>query len=362
MSLWESGEIITKDKLNLKTVYIGSSPPTNPVDGMVWVDTSSTPYLIKVYRNGSWDSARGAPTDRVTAPPAEASDYQTPSSASASSQLNGSLSQPYYSYGWSLYGSGTNRAGEKVLANNIGGKIVRRVVFAVTKYVSPTGTAYARVRRADTDQVVYELGSFDVSSFQGDFIAFEGEWSMPSGVDLRFLIEYSGGDENNNIRLLYSDYNVAFGVFSTYVTSWTDYSQYDAYIQIDFAGAANDAKDDNTNTWWSPNPPNEANAWLRFDLGSTLTGVAGCRIYWHSDANYRPQAYKIQASADGSNWDDVYVATTQPPAGWVEYSWQPRNQTRYIRILITQPSTSGTRICEFDYYQSSIWRHGHRGD
>jgi hypothetical protein len=86
--LWESGEIISVDKLNLKSLYIGSSPPQNPVDGMVWVDTSSTPFLVKVYRGGVWDIARGASTDKVTAPPASASDYQTPTAASASSELS----------------------------------------------------------------------------------------------------------------------------------------------------------------------------------------------------------------------------------------------------------------------------------
>ncbi|MFN3621936.1 MAG: discoidin domain-containing protein, partial [Nitrososphaerales archaeon] len=90
--------------------------------------------------------------------------------------------------------------------------------------------------------------------------------------------------------------------------------------------------------------------------------VAGCRILHNSDANYRPQAYKIQGSSDGSTWEDLYTQTTQPQAGWIEHAWNPKPSIRYLRILITSHGASGTRINEFDYYQSSIWRHGHRGD
>ncbi|MEM3386289.1 MAG: hypothetical protein QXN08_01255 [Nitrososphaerales archaeon] len=52
MSLWESAEIISKDKLNLKTLYIGSTPPDNPSEGQLWHDTSED--ALKQRIGGSW--------------------------------------------------------------------------------------------------------------------------------------------------------------------------------------------------------------------------------------------------------------------------------------------------------------------
>jgi len=366
VSLWESGEIITKDKLNLKTLYIGEDPPPNPVEGMVWVDTSSTLYLVKIYHNGSWDVARGAPVDRVIAPPAGASDYQTPTAALASSYPFPLEQGAYNSSYWLNADSGyPRRAAQRVYSQYVSGRTVKRVEFCVERFNNPTGTVYFRIRRADNDEIVADLGSLSASSIPTDFtlIGFSGVWPLPSGVDLYFTVEYSGGNVDN--RLEVAKYNgdlVGWGNSAQYITSWYQDSSYDLAIKIIFMGEPNDARDDSVNTWWEPSPLNQAGAWISFDLGSVLGGVAGCRIYWHSDANYRPQAYKIQASVDGSSWDDVVVANTQPPAGWVEYSWLARNQTRYLRILVTTPGALGTRIHEFDYYQSSIWRHGHVGD
>ena len=181
---------------------------------------------------------------------------------------------------------------------------------------------------------------------------------MPTDVDLRFTIEYTGGSTAHYLQLHYYVSNVApWGHFTYYSTSWTDASSSEAAIKIYCDGAVSAIIDDNISSYWQL-----AASDVTFDLGSVLGGVAGCRIYWDSDANYRPQAYKIQASVDGSTWDDVVVSDTQPPAGWAEYSWIARNQTRYLRILVTTHGSSGTRIHEFDYYQSSIWRHGHGGD
>jgi hypothetical protein len=123
---------------------------------------------------------------------------------------------------------------------------------------------------------------------------------------------------------------------------------------------AKDSIDEALSTGWKPSTPQ--NSWVTFDLGSTLAGVAGCRILWPSDASLRPQAYRIQASEDNTNWTTLASHNTDPGAGWREYAWLPLNRCRYIRIAIDTPGTSGVMLQEFDYYQSSIWRHGHRGD
>jgi hypothetical protein len=123
---------------------------------------------------------------------------------------------------------------------------------------------------------------------------------------------------------------------------------------------AKDSIDDIASTGWRPSTPQ--GSYITFDLGSTLAGVAGCRILWPDDATLRPQAYRIQASEDNTNWTTLATYTSDPGAGWREYAWLPLNRCRYIRIAIDTPGTSGVMLQEFDYYQSSIWRHGHRGD
>ncbi len=369
MSLWESGEIISKDKLNLKTIYIGEEPPPNPVDGMVWVDISSTPYLVKVYRGGSWDIARGADVDKITVPlTAGEYDYLNPKSADSSSPnelLQTSSNSTSYMYNAS---GGLVKVGERVYADYVSGRTLKRVEFCIWKYGSPPGTVYIRVRRVDTDEVVATIGSIATANLPTSptWLAFEGSWVLPSNIDLRFSVEYhDGGNSSNYVGVRHQNSDVvSWGNYCSvqYGQSWNDVSSWDAAIKLYFEDESQRAIDDNTNTYWQPYPLNQENAWLRFDLGSILGGVIGCRVHWPSDANWRPQAYKIQASADGSTWDDVYIASSQPPAGWVEYSWSLRYYTRYLRILILQHGSSGTRVNEFDYYQSSIWRHGHRGD
>jgi len=301
-------------------------------------------------------------TDRVTAPPAAESDYRTPPSAAASSEYGVKI-EGQLGGGTPMYAGYIVRVAQRLPATVIGGRTVKRVEFGIERDGTPSGTVYFRVRRVDNDAVVAELGSIAASSVPttGAFIGFDGEWTMPTGVDLRFCVEYSGGDANNYILVHYTTTDIIPGYQSYYITAWTDETNLDMAIKIYTHGYIADSIDDNINTYWSPNPPNQTNAWIRFDLGSVLAGVAGCRVYWHSDANYRPQAYKIQASVNGSTWDDVVVENTQPPAGWVEYSWIARAETRYLRILILQHGSSGTRVNEFDYYQSNIWRHGHKG-
>lgn len=39
--------------------YVGSTAPTSPVDGTLWIDTNTTPYAIKAYNGVSWDGIGG---------------------------------------------------------------------------------------------------------------------------------------------------------------------------------------------------------------------------------------------------------------------------------------------------------------
>ncbi len=552
MSLWEHSEVLSRDKLNLKTAYIASTPPSNPVNGMLWVDTSNPNlFLIKVYRNGSWDIAKGALTDRVIAPTPAGSDYLTPSSASASSEtphITGSSSigqgvnhlsshrsqkcsfyasgrhwifyspslgagSIYYTsstdlsnwstpvaldkqtsteYGWDTWFDGTylhivlreagtyniyyrratpnsdgtltwsadwqwitsitlttthrvccdeNRyvfvlmsTSESIFAcksgNNdgtwgsgtswsfenvggygavgsylTGGKMLAAYVISSTKNVYFrvfNGSSWSAATQVGTASTDYSFttpyrdpydGSLhftysESSSVKDVKVTPSGSWStstLPTslgclGSDERGILYFWHDSVSIRVRRLLdgawgSDILVVSTgpqrVYSgspsqTYVYAYTTgsgapYAVNAAVFKQQYPAA--DAKDDFSSSGWQPNPPNQQDAWIRFDLaGSNIGGVAGCRILFGADANYRPQAYKVQSSVDASTWEDVATQSTQPPQGWVEHSWLAKPNTRYIRILITQHGPSGTRLYEFDYYQSSIWRHGHRGD
>lgn len=47
MSLWEAGELAYVNKMNQKTIYVGSTEPAQKFDGQVWYDTSE--LCLKVY-------------------------------------------------------------------------------------------------------------------------------------------------------------------------------------------------------------------------------------------------------------------------------------------------------------------------
>ncbi|MCD6421891.1 hypothetical protein J7L13_00895 [bacterium] len=52
MSEWTTGEVITAQKLNQKTVYIGDSAPASPQIGQLWLDTAN--WLLKFWDGSRW--------------------------------------------------------------------------------------------------------------------------------------------------------------------------------------------------------------------------------------------------------------------------------------------------------------------
>ena len=42
--------------------YVGNNAPSNPVDGMLWIDKSSNPYTIRAYDGTEWDIVSGVPS------------------------------------------------------------------------------------------------------------------------------------------------------------------------------------------------------------------------------------------------------------------------------------------------------------
>lgn len=48
-----AGDPITASKLN--EITIGTTEPTSPTAGWIWIDTSVTPGIIKVYTGSAWE-------------------------------------------------------------------------------------------------------------------------------------------------------------------------------------------------------------------------------------------------------------------------------------------------------------------
>tara|TARA_R110002020_G_scaffold169692_1_gene359024 strand:- start:630 stop:1541 length:912 start_codon:yes stop_codon:yes gene_type:complete len=42
--------------------YVGTSAPSNPEDGMLWIDKNSNPYTIRAYDGTEWDVVTGVPS------------------------------------------------------------------------------------------------------------------------------------------------------------------------------------------------------------------------------------------------------------------------------------------------------------
>lgn len=123
----------------------------------------------------------------------------------------------------SLYAGSTTRAGERINSVLLG--TIIQVSFKMSKTGSPTGTAYIRIRAVSDDSIIGTIGTIDVSTIAGTatWYDFTGSVFNTATQDLRFSFEYSGGDVDNYIRVLYNSSNtLSSGVRTTYSGSWTD--------------------------------------------------------------------------------------------------------------------------------------------
>ncbi|MFI6325561.1 chitosanase [Nonomuraea sp. NPDC050556] len=109
---------------------------------------------------------------------------------------------------------------------------------------------------------------------------------------------------------------------------------------------ASKAVDGNTTTRWSSAEGVDPQ-WIRVDLGASAT-VSRINLKW--EAAYG-KAYKIQTSADGSSWTDVY-STTSGDGGTDDLAVS--GSGRYIRLYGTARGTAyGYSLYEFQVYGSS---------
>jgi chitosanase len=111
------------------------------------------------------------------------------------------------------------------------------------------------------------------------------------------------------------------------------------------AGEATDA--DPSSRWESASGP--GTQWVRIDLGS-LQRVDRVRLRW--DKSYA-KSYRVQASADGANWTDLY--STRAGNGGTDDLKRLGGNGRYVRVLATQraQTTGGYSLFEIKAYGPS---------
>lgn len=106
------------------------------------------------------------------------------------------------------------------------------------------------------------------------------------------------------------------------------------------------AVDGDSSTRWSSQSGDPQ--WITVDLGASYN-VYAVKLNW--EAAYA-KAYKIQVSADGNNWTDVY-STTRGVGGTEEMAIHSTSPARYVRMYGIQRATShGYSLYDFEVYGS----------
>jgi len=138
--------------------------------------------------------------------------------------------------GVTLYSGAVTRVGERI--NNFPASTITQVSFKLWANGSPTGTAYIRIRKASDDSILGTIDTIDVSTLTGSstWYNFTGSVSNPTQQDLRFTVEYSGGDSSNKVIVLYQWNSDVLGgaVYTYYSGSWGDDSSSDVTFKVYF--------------------------------------------------------------------------------------------------------------------------------
>lgn len=292
-------------------------------------------------------------------------DFVTPTVEGKSSDGGGGLflDQPEWSGTGQMYNGNWIRHAQKITLTD---KTLTKVKFLMKKEGAPTGTVYARVRKVSDDSIIEtsttELDAADITT---ELAWYEFALTCSVNEAVRVSVEYSGGDESNGLLVCYQSTDVCDGSYSYYKTDWIEQATWDLTFKLYVKGiSAANTIDEDERTYWLPDPENEAGAWISWDIGS-LKYIGTCRIYWGSEAAYRPTEYKIYASPDNSEWTEViHEEEAAPASAWKEYKWYAR-YARYLKLVVVTHGLSGTKVYEADEYskttEEALACHGHGG-
>jgi len=130
-----------------------------------------------------------------------------------------------------LWGAGTTRGGQRITVPN---KRICKVAFYMCRTGSPTGTAYARIRRVSDDSIIETSGdTLDVATLPtcNTFALVEFTFDSVINEEVRIQVEFTGGSAGNRINLSLTQPAI-IGVYTHYIVGYTDYAAYDTRIKI----------------------------------------------------------------------------------------------------------------------------------
>lgn len=143
-----------------------------------------------------------------------------------------------YDSSTSLYSGSIIRFGQ--MFNSLPATQVTQISFFLKKVGSPTDTAYVRVRNVSSDAILGTIGTIDVSTLTTNFAWYDFTSSpitVPTIQDVRFTIEYSGGNSSNYVLAGYQSTDVISGVYTRYISSWVEQAG-DATLKVYWTVAA----------------------------------------------------------------------------------------------------------------------------
>lgn len=106
------------------------------------------------------------------------------------------------------------------------------------------------------------------------------------------------------------------------------------------------AFDEDTSDYWRPSTA-DVPQYIGKDFGSAIT-IGKIRVYLN--ASYSPNAYKIQGSDNGVDYNDVHSGNFVNITGWAEVTFAAATY-RYWRLYITSITGSYMYIKEFEFYR-----------
>ncbi|GEM_PF-752964 len=113
---------------------------------------------------------------------------------------------------------------------------------------------------------------------------------------------------------------------------------------------AENAVDGSASTYWrSGSVSSNPIAWLRVDLGASMT-IGRAIVRWKE--SYYAKSYDLQVSNDEASWTTVYT-TTAGTNGFQQFAFTPVT-ARYVRLYMKRNNKSNYQIFELEVYAGSV--------
>lgn len=192
---------------------------------------------------------------------------------------------------------------------------ITSVGFWMSDPAAVTGTAYCRIRKASDDSLLETMGSIDLSTIAGAATeyTFDDTTYTGTGIDIRVLLEFDGGDAVNHIHSYYANADTITGTDTYYFgAAWTDTAGADKSIRISMDIVATKACATGEHDLIIS--ADTTNLSLSVDGSATTTALGGVSCpgnandwIWLSDATL--YVYRIQLT-QGANDRIDYIPTT----------------------------------------------------